>query len=172
MLKDWFAIIDDWDTGREMLLQRRYGIIEAGAGDFVAVHLRPWPKLIAWPEIWPVGAAYHASGQPDRCLVYYNQPRRFSNFLALKYMVSTPAASLATVRAALAALDALAELKSTDALLCDAANSRLSDRVMRRFGWEPHKPQRWHRNYIKRFYGQYPRLAVTPVEADDVLVAC
>ncbi len=125
----------------------------------VAVHLRPWPKLIAWPEIWPAGAAYHAAGEPDRCLAYYNQPRRFSNFLALKYLASTSGASFATIRAALAALDALAELKQTDALLCDAANPRLSDPLMRRFGWEPHKPQRWHRNYIKRFYGQYPRLA-------------
>jgi hypothetical protein len=23
-------------------------------------------------------------------------------------------------------------------------------------GWEPHKPQRWHRNFIRRFYGVYP----------------
>ena len=53
-------------------------------------------------------------------------------------------------------LDQIARLKRTDALLCDIAGSRISDRLMSRFGWEPHKPQRWHRNYIKRFYGQYP----------------
>jgi hypothetical protein len=158
-MNDWFATIDDWDSGGELLVRRRYGYIEAAAGQLVAVHLRPWPKLIAWPEIWPVGAAYHAGGRPDRCLVYYNQPRRFANFLAIKYIESTPGSSLATVRAALAALDALAELKRTDALLCDAANPRLSEELMRRFGWEAHKPQRWHRNFIKRFYGQYPRLA-------------
>lgn len=172
MLKDWFVKIDDWDAGRDLLSQRRYGIIESAAGEFVAVHLRPWPKLIAWPEIWPVGAAHHAMGRPDRCLLYYNQPRRFPNFLALRYIVSTAGASFATFRAALDALDRLAQLKGIDALLCDAANPRLTDRVMQRFGWEPHKPQRWHRNYIKRFYGKYPRLAATPVEADDVLVAC
>jgi len=40
--------------------------------------------------------------------------------------------------------------------VCDAANVRLSDRFMARMGWEPHKPQRWHRNFIRRFYGEYP----------------
>jgi hypothetical protein len=148
--------IDDWEEGREALARRRYGVIETAGGRLVAVHLRPLPKLLAWPEIWPAGSAYHARGQADRCLLYYNQPRRFSNFLALKYIISTRATSYATLRAALVALDAVAELKRSDALLCDAANSRLSDRGLRRFGWEPHKPQRWRRNFIKRFYGVYP----------------
>jgi hypothetical protein len=71
--------------------------------------------------------------------------------------------SLATFRAALTALDRLAELKRTDALLCDAANVRISDRLLRRWGWAPHKPQRWRRNYIKRFYGVY-----APEAAADV----
>ena len=49
-----------------------------------------------------------------------------------------------------------ARIKRSDALLCDVASNRISDRLMRRWGWESHKPQRWHRNFIKRFYGQYP----------------
>jgi hypothetical protein len=151
-----FSTIEDWTAGRDELVRRRYGVIEATAGRVVAVHLRPWPKLISWAEIWPVGSAYHAQGQADRCLLYYNQPRQFSNFLALKYLSSTAGASYATCRAALLALDALAELKRTDALLCDAGNTRISDRLLRRFGWAPHKPQRWRRNFIKRFYGVYP----------------
>jgi hypothetical protein len=151
-----FNTINDWSAGRDELKRRRYGVIETSAGRLVAVHLRPWPKLIAWPEIWPAGPTYHALGEADRCLLYYNQPRRHANFLALKYIVSTQGTSYATFRAALIALDQLAELKRTDALLCDVANSRLSDRLLDRFGWEPHAPQRWRRNFIKRFYGRYP----------------
>lgn len=151
-----FNTIEDWTAGRDELVRRRYGVIEATAGRVVAVHLRPWPKMISWPEVWPVGPAYHAQGQPDRCLLYYNQPRRFSNFLALKYLASTHGTSYATCRAAVLALDELAELKRTDALLCDAGNTRISDRLLVRFGWAPHKPQRWRRNFIKRFYGVYP----------------
>lgn len=146
----------DWNAAEEVIRRRRYGIIETTGGTLAAIHFRPWPKLVAWPEVWPVGPVYHASGQPDRCLLYYNQPLRFSNFLALKYMVSTTGSSFATFRAALVALDHVARVKGTDALLCDAFNFRISDRLMRRFGWELHRPQRWHRNYVKRFYGGYP----------------
>ncbi len=155
-MRRWFNTIDDWNAGRDELVRRRYGVVEAVAGRVIAVHLRPWPKLISWPEIWPVASAYHARGPADRCLLYYNQPRRFSNFLALKYMASTPGTSYATARAALLALDRLAELKRSDALLCDAANTRISDRLLARFGWVPHAPARWRRNFIKRFYGVYP----------------
>ncbi len=135
---------------------RRYGVIETSAGQLVAIHFRRFPKLLSWPDLWPVGSTYRASGQPDRCLLYYNQPRGHSNFLALKYIVSTSKTSFATLQAAVEALDGVAEIKQTDALLCDALNQRISDRLLQRFGWEPHTSQRWHRNYIKRFYGSYP----------------
>ena len=145
-----------WHEGANQLRRGRYGVIETRAGQFYAVHLRRWPKLIAWPEVWPTGDDYHGSGEADRCLLYYNQPLRHPNFLALKYVVSTPGTTYATFRNSLVWLDALAALKQSDALLCDAANSRISDRLMERLGWEPHCPSRWHRNYIKRFYGVYP----------------
>jgi hypothetical protein len=148
--------IHDWEAGRDALACGRYGVIETAAGKLVAVHLRPWPKLLSWPEIWPAGSTYHARGNADHCLLYYNQPRQFANFLALKYVVSTHGTSYATLCSASIALDRIAELKRTDAILCDAANTRLSDRLLRRFGWEPYKPQRWRRNFIKRFYGTYP----------------
>lgn len=170
----WKQTITDWNAGAVALSAARYGVIDASAGKLSAVHLRPFPKLIAWPEIWPVGPSYRARGRADRCLLFYNQPRRFPNYLALKYVVSTHGTSYATFRAALSALDALAELKGADALVCDVANSRISDRFARRLGWEPHKPQRWHRNYVKRFYGVYPTnqrpvvQAATPAEP----VAC
>jgi hypothetical protein len=146
----------DWQAGQVEIIHRRYGVIEAVAGKLVAIHFRRWPKLFTWPEFWPVGHDYHAFGDADRCLLYYNQPRQHSQFLALRYMISQRGTTYATCRAVLSALDWVAEFKQTDALLCDAANNRLSDRLIRRFGWEPHKPSRWHRNYIKRFYGKYP----------------
>lgn len=152
--------IDDWEAGREALVRGRYGVIESSAGRLVAVHLRPWPKMMSWPEFWPAGVSYHARGQADRCLLYYNQPRRFPQFMALRYMESTRGTSYATFRAALVALDALAELKRVDALLCDAANTRISDRLLARFGWDAHAPSRWRRNFIKRFYGAYPPAGV------------
>jgi hypothetical protein len=163
MPRSFCTTITDWHADRDALVRGRYGVIETAAGRLVAVHLRPWPKLMSWPELWPVGENYHARGAADRCLLYYNQPRRFANFLALRYMESTAGTTYATFRAALMTLDALAALKRTDALLCDAANTRISDRLLARFGWEAHKPQRWRRNFIKRFYGVYPPPTRVPV---------
>jgi hypothetical protein len=152
--------IDNFDAGRERIHARRYGVIETVDGRLRAIHLRPWPKLVALPEVLPLGPRYHAAGESDRCLLYYNQPRRMPSFLALKYVVSTVGTSYRTFRAALVVLDAIAEIKQADAIVCDAANVRLSDRLLARLGWEPHKPQWWHRNFIRRFYGKYPAAVV------------
>lgn len=157
----WYReTIFDFDAGRERIRARRYGVIEIVGGTLRAVHLQPWPKMFSLSELWPVTLRYHARGDADRCLLYYNQPWRQRNFLALKYIVSTAGTSYRTFRAALVVLDAIAELKRTDAMVCDAANLRITDRLLARFGWEAHKPQRWHRNYIRRFYGTYPTVAV------------
>jgi hypothetical protein len=155
----WRETIDDLDTGREQIRARRYGVIETAGGELQAIHLRSWPKLVSMSELWPLGPRYHCRGAADRCLLYYNQPQRMPDFLALRYVVSTAGTSYATFRAALKTLDQVAALKHVDAIVCDAGNIRLSDRLMARLGWEPHKPQRWHRNYIRRFYGVYPAAA-------------
>lgn len=148
--------ITDWESDQDRIRRSRYGVIETKQGKLVAIHLRAWPKVLSLRELWPVGDRYHARGPEDRCLLYYNQPLRSPRFLALKYLVSTSGTSYATACAALEMLDAIAELKQIDALVCDAANSRLSDRLMRRKGWEPHAPMPWRRNFIRRFYGNYP----------------
>lgn len=148
--------ITDWKSNQQRIRNARYGVIETMRGELVAVHLRGWPKLVSLRELWPVGDRYHGRGPEDRCLLYYNQPLRASQFLALKYVVTTAGTSYRTFKQALRVLDAIAELKQADALVCDAANSRLSDRFMRRMGWEPHAPMPWRRNFIRRFYGEYP----------------
>jgi hypothetical protein len=154
-----FETIYDWSLGAERLRARRYGVIETAAGRLRAIHLRPWPKLLSLRELFPLWPRYHARGEADRCLLYYNQPRRHSNFLALKYIVSSRGTSYRTFRASLVVLDAVAELKQIDAIVCDVANARISERLLHRLGWEPHKPERGHRNFIKRFYGKYPHIA-------------
>ncbi|MGA2065203.1 MAG: hypothetical protein ABSG86_09545 [Thermoguttaceae bacterium] len=118
--------------------------------------LRPWPKLASGPEIVLLGQWQHRWRRGDRIRLYYNQPRRFPNFLALKYAVSSRHTSLGSLRRALDVLDEIARLKRSDALLCDAGNWRISTRLLARWGWVPHCPSRWHRHFIKRFYGVYP----------------
>lgn len=155
---------DEWHAALPAIRNARYGAIETAGGKLQAVYVRRFPKLLALPELWPLTDRYHSRGEPDRCLLYFNQPRSCPNFLALRYVVSTRGTRYATFRAAIAVLDRIAAEKQIDAMVCDAANSRLSDRFLARQGWEKHKPQRWHRNFIKRFYGAYPQVKLPVVD--------
>ncbi|MEX0936621.1 MAG: hypothetical protein WDZ59_02095 [Pirellulales bacterium] len=172
-MRPMLETVTDLAAQAETIRARRYGVIEVRGRRLVAVRLRPLPTLLSLPELLPLGWSfrrwrYHRRGPADVCWVYYNQPRQFPNFLALKYLVSTRGTSAATCRVALEVLDVIARLKQTDALLCDVGNRRISDRLMARWGWEPHKPQRWHRNFIKRFYGEYPGVALPLGEPEPV----
>jgi len=153
-----FETVIDLAAGADVIRRRRYGVIETAAGRLTAVRFRPFPKWANLLDVFWFGRWQHQSRRAgsDRCRLYFNQPRRFSNFLAVSYMVSGRGTRLETVYAALAALDEIARIKRTDALLADLINSRVSPRLLARQGWQPHKPSRWHRHYIKRFYGEYP----------------
>jgi hypothetical protein len=156
-----FATATDLSRDADLLRSRRYGVIEVAAGRLAAVHLRPWPKLVSLPEVLLDHYWFHERRRADRLWLYYNQPRSCSNYLALVYAVSGKSTRLNTMFAALRTLDEIARIKQTDAMVCDVANYRISPRLLAREGWQPHKPSRWHRHYIKRFYGQYPSVATS-----------
>ncbi len=153
-----FQIVTDLHDGAEVLRRRPYGVIEVAEGRLRRVLLRPWPKIVSAPEILLLGRWYHRHRSGDRLWLYYNQPRRFPNFLAIKYVVSSRHTTIATLTRARDVLDEIAKLKGSDALLCDVGNWRITTRLIARWGWEPHCPSRWHRHYIKRLY---------PGDADD-----
>jgi hypothetical protein len=150
------TLYDPFGCEVEALRRGRHGVIEVRGGRLWAIHLRLWPKIVSVLDADWLGRRHHERAAGDCCLLYYDQPRRFPNFLALKFVVSRREGSFATIRRTSEVLDAVARVKRSDAILCDAWNRRISDRLLARWGWEPHKPQRWHRNYIKRFYGVYP----------------
>lgn len=140
----------------ELLRDRAYGVIEMVDEQLHGVHLRPWPKVISVAEVWWHARRYHRKAAGNRCLLYYNQPWGFRSFLTLKYVVSSRQTTLKTFRGALLVLDEIARLKRSDAALCEATNLRISDRLLKRWGWEPHVPDSPRRHFIKRFYGKYP----------------
>ena len=152
----YFETVTDLEVQADVVRRRRYGVIEIAAGEFRRLRLRPFPKLYTPLDLLLRGERGHRALAGDRGWLYYNQPRRFDNFLAVKFAFSSRDAKLATARRALDVLDEIARIKGADALLCEVANFRISDRLMTRWGWTPHKLQLWRRNYIKRFYGVYP----------------
>ncbi|MGA2034681.1 MAG: hypothetical protein ABSG68_20730 [Thermoguttaceae bacterium] len=156
MAHSLFQSVTDLDAGADLLRRRRYGVIEIADGQLRRVLLRPWPKIASMPEILLWGRWYHRYYPGDCVRLYYNQPRRFPNFLAVTYVVSAAGGSFASVCRAQAVLHEIARIKQSDALLCDVGNWRISRKMLARWGWEPHCPSPWHRHYIKRFYGSYP----------------
>ena len=93
----WFArtLADPFGADRQRLRAGRCGIIEVCDGRLQAIHLRPWPKVISALEIETISLRYHENRPGDRCLLYYNQPLRYPNFLALKFVISHPAITCA-----------------------------------------------------------------------------
>jgi hypothetical protein len=157
-----FDRITDLAAEAGVVRRRRYGVIEVAAGKLVEVRFRPWPKLASLPEIRLVGRWQHARRAGDRCRLFYNQPLTASNYLSLTYIVSHRDTTLATFRGALCALEEIAEIKQSDAILCDLGNPRISDRLLARWGWEHFRTTSFHRQFIKRFYGDYSSRLVAP----------
>ena len=153
----WFETLHLLPHEADRLRRRRYGIIDVARGQLVGIHLRPFPRwATAWDVIWS-GPRRHARTTGDRMRVYFNQPWRHPRYLAITYAESTSDCRHATLVAALRLLDEVARIKGADALLCDAWNARITDRLLARYGWQPHLESRWHRHFIKRFYGTYPQ---------------
>ena len=161
-----YETITDLRDGADALVSGRYGVIDAAGGRFRRIVLRPFPTLVSRVHTVLLGGRHHGRQEGDRCLLYFNQPLRFPNFLAVKYVVSSRGTGYATYRRVLEALDEVARIKGIDALLCDLANRRITGSMARRWGWEPHKPSLGHRHYIKRFYGVYPHRASWLVSED------
>ncbi len=156
-----FEAVTDLDDAlqAEVIRRRRYGVIEIVDGRLTRVVFRPFPKWVSLWESLYWGEWSHRRRRGGRCYLYFNQPLSTSKYLALKYVLSHRDTSWRSIVAAMQVLDRIAEIKQSDAIVAEAANLRISERLAVRLGWEKHTNSRWHRNYIKRFYGEYPAIA-------------
>jgi hypothetical protein len=169
-----FETVHDLRRQADILRRRPYGVIVVENSCLRAIHLRPWPKIFSSPDLLGVGRGFDRRSTGDRCWLYYNQPRRLRNFLALKFVVSSRAATFGTFRSTLIVLDEIARIKGTDAIVAEVRSARISDRLLRRWGWESHLPSSRRRHFIKRFYGTYPdpHQAWALMPAEEVPESC
>lgn len=141
---------DDWSRVKF----RSSGVIVAQAGLLEEVLLFWLPKHTT---VWRVWFDQRCRRLPqDQCRIYYRQPFAAPNYLTLDYFVSGLKTSVRTVDAALRTLDRVAELKRSDAIVAQLKNSKISSRLLRRYGWERHLGGETSRHIIRRFYGNYP----------------
>ena len=141
------------------ILERRYGVIQTSHGRFEKITFRPWPKLISGIEATWWDATRGGRALQDECRLYFASPISAPGFLAISYIRSTVRTTFATARMANRLLDHIARLRNSDAIVCEAFNRRISDRLMKRWGWEQHLLAAKRRHWIKRFYGDYSSVA-------------
>ncbi len=137
---------------QEPIVQRaRYGFIDARDGRVERICFRPWPKLASLLEVWWTQRVSRRRSSGDFCRLYFNAPMRCPGYMNIPLIASSRDGTLATVHAALAELDRIAEIRLSAAIVCEVVNSKISDRILRRHGWVRHLEQDRKRHYIKRF---------------------
>ncbi len=99
---------------------------------------------------------YFPSGRADRCVLDFHRPWGSPGFLTLDYVRSGPGTSFKSFRRAVAALDEVARIQSSLAIVAHVSTSSISDRLLTRWGWEQHCLQWKGRHWIKRFYDGHP----------------
>lgn len=149
----------DLEQAEAAIQERRYGVIQTAKGEFEKIVFRPWPKLISGLEANWWSSTRGGETLYDECRLYFAAPMSAPGFLALSYIRSTMRTTLATFRLAVRLLDHVARLKNSDAIVCEAFNRRISDRLLKRWGWEQHLLASKRRHWIKRFYGDYSVVA-------------
>ena len=166
LMPKFFESIRHLEADSEKIRKRPYGIIEVCSGQLIAIHFRPWPKVVSSIEARWMGGWRHQRVKKDQCLLYFNQPLGHRDFLTLKYMVTTLGSSSRTVRQATKIFDQVARIKNSNAIVTEVVNPRITDRLMTRLGWARHCLHQTGRHYIKRFYGDFPPHTVSMQSAD------
>lgn len=143
--------ISDVHCAVEVLRDRRFGLIESRSGLLTAIHFRPYPFSGSLAGAWFDRISKPWRKKEDCCRLYFNAPVNCPGFLTLAYLQSNAGTQLATVQSALRTLDFVANVKRSNAIVCDASNLRLTDRMLARYGYEKHAPKLKGRHFIKRF---------------------
>lgn len=126
----------------------RYGVVIVRSDGKLIIRRRWFPS---WPSLWDQWLDNRWRRLPSRCVkLYFNQPRSCPGFLVLAYAQAGPDTKPSSLQLGLSSLDAIARKRNLRAIVCHATNKKLTDRVMRYFGYERHAANLRGRHYIRR----------------------
>ena len=158
MIDMWLSLgltpVKSFNDNPDLLQRRSAGIIVAEQGALKRIEGVWFPRRATVWRTWLDQRARHLP--LDQCRIYFRQPLSAPTYLAIDYFVSGTRTSLRTVDAALEAIDQIAQLKHSDAIVAQLKNARISTRMLQRYGWERHLGGEQSLHIIKRFYGKYP----------------
>jgi hypothetical protein len=132
----------------------RCGKVVVVDGQLTAVRRRWWPGKASSLRIWFDSNFRHSRG--DCCILHYSGSRAQPGYLTVDYIRSHQGTTLQTLRGSLLVLDQIASQRQAVAIFAHVGTSAISDRLLRRWGWEPHAGRIAGRHWIKRFYEGFP----------------
>lgn len=166
-MKPLFETIRSVRDHQETIRNRPYGLIESANGKFSSIQIRPYPKIASVIEAHWIQGMKRKRKMRDVCRVYYNQPFAHRNYLAVGYLESAVGTTIKTLFATLDMLEQVAFIKQSDAILAEISNPKISDRILKRRGWDRHLEHKKKRHWIKRFYGVYPESVAFGLEPNE-----
>jgi hypothetical protein len=144
--------VTDVRTHANTLKQWNRGRITMRNGKLVSVRRRQFYMPASIARVW--FQARFKPGNRDQCTLDY-RCNRIGGFMVVEFIQSGPSTQLATLRGACQILDEIARLRQSVAILAHVSTSAISDRLLKRWGWEPHAGTLSGRHWIKRFYSGY-----------------
>ncbi|MEM6691116.1 MAG: hypothetical protein AAF664_16930 [Planctomycetota bacterium] len=116
---------------------------------------RPWfPANVSIGRVWWQS---HRGRRSDKCCYLdVHEPWGLRGYLSLDYVHSGSEAGYQSLVAALRTLDQWAGQRQSLAIVAHISTARITDRFLRRMGWESHMNHWPGRHFIRRFYGGYP----------------
>ena len=146
--------VTDPIVGADKLRRWRCGRIIMQAGRLVEIQHRLMCGSVSVAQVW--WQAKYGRSDDDVCWLDYHQPFGMPGFLTLDYIRSGTYAGYKTFVGTCYVLDEIARLRSASAIVAHVTNQSISDRLLRRLGWQQHLHQWKGRHWIRRFYDGYP----------------
>jgi len=113
------------------------------------IHQSRWfPR---WASRWDVAKDETVrSAVRGECRIFYSFPMRAPGFMAVNYLTCGEQTSYQTLLVGKQLLEEIARRRKSIAIVCEAYSDRLSERLMRRWGFVRHALTLGEQHYIRR----------------------
>ena len=140
--------------GAEKIRRWRFGRIVMRAGKLVEIQRRLHCGSVSVAQVW--WQARYGRREDDVCWLDYHQPWGMPGFLTLDYVRAGTKAGYRSLAGAANVLDEIARIRGSSAIVAHVTNAGITDRFLRRLGWQRHLEDWDGRHWIRRFYEGYP----------------
>ena len=142
------------NSGADQIRRWRCGRIIMRDGMLVEIQHRLMCGSASMAQVW--WQAKYGRANDEICWLDYHQPRGMPSFLTLDYVRSGQNAGYKTFVGACHMLNEIARIRNATAIVAHISNGNISDRFLKRMGWEEHMENWSGRHWIRRFYDGYP----------------